>query len=100
MSVQPAGKPCPFNMDDRMDFVERELRDVKTTIVVLDERQQRMHEDFKGLTEALKANTRSLHDIHSVMSNRKGFLAGAVTVVTLLSGALTAALGAMFDWFK
>ena len=87
-------------MDERLKRVEDEVRDVKTTVIVLDERQQRMHEDFRSLTAALQSNTKSLQDINTLMSNRKGFIAGVITVITLLGGILAAVLGAAMDWFK
>ena len=87
-------------MDERLKRVEDEVRDVKTTVIVLDERQQRMHEDFRSLTAALQSNTKSLQDINTLMSNRKGFIAGVITVITLLGGILAAVLGAAMDWFN
>lgn len=100
MATEPSKFECPIDMDERLKRVEDEVRDVKTTVIVLDERQQRMHEDFRSLTAALQSNTKSLQDINTLMSNRKGFIAGVLTVITLLGGILAAVLGAAMDWFK
>lgn len=100
MATEPSKFECPIDMDERLKRVEDEVRDVKTTVIVLDERQQRMHEDFRSLTAALQSNTKSLQDINTLMSNRKGFIAGVITVITLLGGILAAVLGAAMDWFK
>lgn len=90
----------PNEMDIRLSAVEQDIREVKNTVVILDERQQRMHEDFKALTSALDRNTQALADVNQLIANRKGFLAGVVLVVTLLGSAMTAILGFATDWFK
>ena len=87
-------------MDDRLERVEQEVRDVRTTLVILDERQQRMHDDFKTLTDALTENTRAISQINALISNRKGFIAGVVTVITLLGGILATLLGSITRWFQ
>lgn len=91
---------CPFNMDDKMQRLERELGEVKTTVGILDERQQRMHQDFQNLTHAMQQNTDALNEFSTIMSNRKGFLTGVITVVTLVGGVVAAFITAAFEWAK
>lgn len=91
---------CPFGMDNKMERLERELGEVKSTVILLDDRQRRMHEDFQQLTDAMNKNTDAITEVVGIMSNRKGFVAGVVTVVTLLGGILAAVLGTALEWFK
>ena len=91
---------CPFGMDNKMERLERELGNVKSTVILLDDRQRRMHEDFQGLTEAMNENTAAITEVVQIMSNRKGFYAGVVTVVTLLGGIIAAIIGSALEWFK
>lgn len=91
---------CPINMDDRLERVEQEVREVSTLVTILDERQQRMHDDFRSLTSALHENTKAISSVNNLISNRKGFVAGVITVITLLGGILAAVLGQTLEWFK
>lgn len=93
-------KGCPFGMDNKMERLEKELGEVKTTVTLLDERQQRMHDDFKGLTEAMNNNTSAINEVVTLMSNRKGFVTGVITVITLLGGILAAIVASTLEWFK
>lgn len=99
-ATHPVREECPGGMDERLQRVEIEVREVKSTVLILDERQQRLHEDFHKLTLALTENTRAVSEINNLMSNRKGFIAGAFTVITLVGGILAAILGSVLDWFK
>ena len=91
---------CPINMDERLERVELEVREEKSTVIILDERQQRLHEDFRKLTTALTDNTKAVSEINTLISNRKGFVAGVLTVVTIIGSVLAAILGSALDWFK
>lgn len=93
-------RECPINMDDKMQRLEKEIGEVRATVTVLDDRQRRMHEDFKGLSDALEKNTEALNEFAKVLVGRKGFTAGVITVVTLVGGALAAGLGMVLEWFK
>ena len=93
-------RDCPIHMDDRLVRVETEVREVAALVSILDERQQRMHEDFRNLTMALQENTKAIGAVNNLISNRKGFVAGVVTVITLLGGILAAVLGQTLEWFK
>lgn len=87
-------------MDERLERVEQEVREVSTLVTILDERQQRMHDDFRNLTLALQENTKAVAAVNNLISNRKGFVAGVITVITLLGGILAAVLGQTLEWFK
>jgi len=87
-------------MDSRLERVEKEVREVSTLVTILDERQQRMHDDFRNLTLALQENTQAIGAVNNLISNRKGFVAGVITVITLLGGILAAILGNTLEWFK
>ena len=87
-------------MDNKMERLERELGEGKTTVTILDERQQRMHDDFQKLTSAMSKNTEALTEFSKLVANRRGFVAGMLAVITILGGVITAFLGFMLDWFK
>lgn len=100
MLEQSSVTECPVHMDDRLARVETEVREVSALVSILDERQQRMHDDFRNLTLALQENTKAIGAVNNIISNRKGFVAGVITVITLLGGILAAVLGQTLEWFK
>lgn len=100
MAILDHDQGCPFGMDDRMERLEREISEVRSTVIVLDERQQRMHQDFQNLTLAMQQNTDALNEFSTIMSNRKGFLTGVITVVTLVGGVVAAFITAAVEWAK
>ena len=83
-----------------MENVEVKLSEVSGKVDILDDRQQRMHTDFKDLVTALEKNSVAVTDLSKMLANRKGFVAGIITVVTLLGGILAATLSSALDWIK
>lgn len=85
-------------MEDRLRRVETDVAEVKATVAVVNDRQERMHGDFQHLTVALNENTAQITALNNFVSNRKGFAAGAVTVITLFGGTVGAFVWVLLEW--
>jgi ABC-type transporter Mla subunit MlaD len=85
-------------MEERLRQVEADVAEVKSVVAVVNDRQTRMHRDFQHLVEALNENTAQITTLNNFVSNRKGFAAGAVTVITLFGGTVGAFVWAILEW--
>lgn len=86
-------------MENRLLKVEGDVTEVKQSLAVIHERQVRMHQDFSSLTDALEKNTKEIATLNQFVANKKGFAAGAVTVVTLFGGAVGGIVWTILEWF-
>lgn len=85
-------------MEARLRKVEDDVVEVRERVVVLEERDRRMHEDMKELTTALNANTAEVTKINTVTEKRGAFFAGAVAIIGALGTAIGFVLTLLKDW--
>lgn len=85
-------------MEQRIARVEDIVHEHESRIAVIDDRQARMHEDLDKLTKAIKANTEAQSEFNSFISNKRGFIAGVIATLSVLSGLLGALL--VLAWEK
>ncbi len=85
-------------MEQRLARVEDDVVEVRERVVVLEERDRRLHEDMKSLTTALENNTAQVATLNSVTEKRGAFIAGAVAIIGALGTAIGFVLTLLKDW--
>ena len=85
-------------MEQRLARVEDDVVEVRERVVVLEERDRRLHEDMSKLTTALENNTAQVATLNSVTEKRGAFIAGAVAIIGALGTAIGFVLTLLKDW--
>lgn len=85
-------------VEDDVVEIRSDVQQVKETVVVLDDRQRRMHNDFTDLTQALNNATTEINKITRMTEKRGSFIAGAVFIIGAFGTAVAAVLTILKDW--
>ena len=78
--------------------IRNDIQQVKETVIVLDERQQRMHQDFTNLTSALNNAADEIAKLNRWADKRGAFIAGAIFIIGAFGTAIAGVLTILKDW--
>lgn len=84
---------------ERLAKIEENAAVAAQKIAIVEERQNRMHDDMVCLTAALRENTSEIAKLTQWTTKRGAFFAGAVFVLTAIGSIAVAMLGYLKDWF-
>lgn len=87
-------------VEDEVVAIRTDVQQVKETVLVLDERQQRMHQDFTNLTAALNNAANEINKLNRWADKRSAFVAGAIFIISAIGAMVATALAVMKDWFQ
>lgn len=89
----------------RIEKVEQEVvsirdnvQEIKQTVAILDERQQRFHDDVSSLDNTLQSTNNQLRTLNRWADKKGAFVAGAVAVIGVLAGGIGLAITIFKDW--
>jgi len=85
-------------VEDEVVVIRNDVQQVKETVIILDERQQRMHQDFTNLTAALNNAAAEISKLNRWADKRGAFIAGAVFIVGAFGTAIAGVLTVLKDW--
>ena len=85
-------------VEDEIVVIRNDVQHVKETVIVLDERQQRMHRDFSDLTEALNKLSSQMTTLNRWVDKRGAFFAGIVFIIGAFGTAVAGILTVLKDW--
>lgn len=86
-------------VEDEVVEIRNDVQHVKETVLVLDERQTRMHRDFTDLTEALNKLSTQMSTLNRWADKRGAFVAGMVFIIGAFGTAVAGILTLLKDWF-
>lgn len=87
-----------YQMEIKLRKVEDDVVEIRERVVVLEERDRRLHEDMSKLTTALEQNTAAISAVSKVTEKRGAFVAGAVFIIGAFSAAVSFVLVTLKDW--
>lgn len=79
--------------------VREDVHGVRETVLLLEERQARLHSDITSLTEALGTATNEVTKLNQWVNKRGAFFAGATFILGVIASVVTGILAIMKDWF-